>query len=673
MTQKKKTPTTKSCFKKSKKNGSVEYIIERKVAGKLVYLADIFQETPAGFFYKDETGMGATTLELNAKRNSIIVEPIKITASSKAYKHNALYVGSPTKYHTQKAPNKLKIKKYTSDSSIQHKKIVVVADSLPKVIDAIGPDVFKDYFLLVDEIDSFQLDSTYRKSMELVLDIYKMFKSGNKALLSATKIDFTDPILCKEPVTSVKFTKPKSRDISVVTTDHSNLHGVVIDQLKDILNTFPDDKIFIAYNSVKGSLDLCEHLVKDGIAKKEEVRLLCSQASASVADKYFQELDSEELPVKVNFFTSAYFTGFDLQEKYHLVSISGTRRPSLALSERRLKQIAGRSRLGLLSETVIHDFKPLDEKEKVTKEQLLEAAEHQADALRCSKKQYSKSPVLMHILENFTTKVLNFLEEKRLRFIREDFEGNIVCSFLNIDANLEAQRVRKELYQSHDALTKELKASGNSVQQLLKHSTTSVTKSSLSVTDKNNQVLHALSLIQDSTKATELKDHLKYSKLTALEKNILNEYQRIYNYVDKDKMLKLIQDSLIDRNDARKFKTLMHSAEFHIRSSGDMVVDLMDRHFPIQPGGKALNKEKLSSHQIKVRMEMLLSQIGASISALEEVSAVRLLKSLRKVYKKSENGKIVYLVNGSNPLKIPVVKQRMRVNAEDIFAAYFQY
>jgi len=216
MTQKKKTPTTKSCFKKSKKNGSVEYIIERKVAGKLVYLADIFQETPAGFFYKDETGMGATTLELNAKRNSIIVEPIKITASSKAYKHNALYVGSPTKYHTQKAPNKLKIKKYTSDSSIQHKKIVVVADSLPKVIDAIGPDVFKDYFLLVDEIDSFQLDSTYRKSMELVLDIYKMFKSGNKALLSATKIDFTDPILCKEPVTSVKFTKPKSRDISII-------------------------------------------------------------------------------------------------------------------------------------------------------------------------------------------------------------------------------------------------------------------------------------------------------------------------------------------------------------------------------------------------------------------------------------------------------------------------
>ena len=45
-----------------------------------VYLADVFLETLAGFIYKDETGMGATSLELTTGRNSIIVEPIKITA-----------------------------------------------------------------------------------------------------------------------------------------------------------------------------------------------------------------------------------------------------------------------------------------------------------------------------------------------------------------------------------------------------------------------------------------------------------------------------------------------------------------------------------------------------------------------------------------------------------------
>ncbi len=673
MTPKKKPLSRKPSFKKSKKNGSVEYIIERKVAGKLVYLADIFQETPAGFFYKDETGMGATTLELNAKRNSIIVEPIKITASSKAYKHNALYVGSPTKYHTQKAPSKLKIKKYTSDSSIQHKKIVVVADSLPKVVDAIGSDVFKDYFLLVDEIDSFQLDSTYRKSMELVLDIYKNFPQSSRAMLSATKIDFTDPILCKEPVTSVRYDNPKSRTIDVMTTDSFNLHGVIIDHIKYLQATYPDDKIFVAYNTVKGSLDLCEHLIKEKIAAEKEVRILCSQASASIAEKYYQELDSEELPAMINFFTSAYFTGFDLSEEYHLISVSSNRRPSLALSDRRLKQIAGRSRSGLISETVIHDYSILSNQEETTKEKLLEASNNQADALTCSKKHYSRSPVLKQILESFTSKVLGFLEEKRLRFIREDNDGKIVCSYLNLDAFLESQRVRKELYQSNDALTKQLTLSGNTVKQTLVHSDTSVEKTVLSLADRNKQIETAIGIIRRSTKASELAIHLKHANLTSLEKSILSEYHKIYNYVDKEPMLKLIEDGLLDKKDTRKFKTLMQSAEFHVRSSGDMVVDLMDRHFPIQPGGKSLNKEKLSSHQIKVRMEMLLSQIGAPTSALEEVSAVRLLKSLRKVYKKSENGKIVYIVNGSNPLKIPVVKQRMRVNAEDIFAAYFQY
>lgn len=674
MTSKKKTPTTKSSFKKSKKNGSVEYVIERKVAGKLVYLADIFQETPAGFFYKDETGMGATTLEFNAKRNSIIVEPIKITASSKAYKHNALYVGSPTKYHTQKAPSKLTIKKYASDPSIKYKKIVVVADSLPKVIDAIGPDVFKDYFLLVDEIDSFQLDSTYRKSMELVLDIYKTFPQSSRAMLSATKIDFTDPVLHKEPVINVRYDKPKSRTIYVMTTNSSNIPGVIIDHIKHLLTTYPDDKIFVAYNTVKGSLDLCEHLVKEKIAAEKEVRILCSQASASIAEKYYQELDSEELPAKINFFTSAYFTGFDLSEKYHLLSVSSSVRPSLALSDRRLKQIAGRSRSGLLSETIIHDFNLLSKEEEITRDGLLEASSNQADALMCSRKHYSRSPVLKQVLESFTSKVLTFLEEKRLRFIREDKNGKIVCSYLNIDAYLEAQRVRKELYQSYDALTKQLTLSGNTVKQTLVHSDTSVEKTVLSLADRNKQIETALGIIRRSTKASELAIHLKHANLTSLEKSILSEYHKIYNYVDKEPMLKLIEDSLLDKKDTRKFKTLMQSAEFHVRPTSDMVVNLLDQHFPIQPKGKTVApKEKLSVNQIRMRMEMYLTQIGVATPALEEVRAVRLLKSLRKVYKKSENGMITYTVNGANPLKIPVAKKRSKVNAEDIFTTFFQY
>jgi len=664
----------KGLFTINKTAKQTEFIIKRKTGAKPVYLTDIFTKTPAGFFYKDETGMGATTLELTAKRNSIIVEPIKITASSKAHKHNALYVGSPTKYHTQKIPSKLAIKKYDSDPFIKYKKIVVVADSLPKVIDAIGPHIIKDYFLLVDEIDSFQLDSTYRKSMELVLDIYKTFPQSSRAMLSATKIDFTDPVLHKEPVINVRYDKPKSRTIDVMTTNSSNIPGVIIDHIKHLLTTYPDDKIFVAYNTVKRSLDLCEHLVKENITTEAEVRILCSQASASIAEKYYQELDSEELPAKINFFTSAYFTGFDLSEKYHLLSVSSSRRPSLALSDRRLKQIAGRSRSSLLSETIIHDFNLLSKEVEITRDDLLEASSNQADALMCLRKHYSRSPVLKQVLESFTSKVLTFLEEKRLRFIREDKNGKIVCSYLNIDAFLEAQRVRKELYQSYDALSKQLITSGNKVHQILVRSDTSVEKTVLSLADRNKQVENAISIIRGSTKAFDLAVHLKYSKLTSLEKGILSEFHKIFNFVDKEPMLKLIEDSLLDKKDTRKFRTLMQSAEFHVRPTSDMVVNLLDQHFPIQPKGKTVEpKEKLSVNQIRMRMEMYLTQIGVATPTLEEVRAVRLLKSLRKVYKKSENGVITYTVNGANPLKIPVVKKRPKVNAEDIFTTFFQY
>ena len=69
------------------------------------YLSNTIDKLPHGIINKTETGIGATTVELDSKRNSIIVEPLKVTASAKAYKHKALYVGSPTKQF----PKKIKI------------------------------------------------------------------------------------------------------------------------------------------------------------------------------------------------------------------------------------------------------------------------------------------------------------------------------------------------------------------------------------------------------------------------------------------------------------------------------------------------------------------------------------------------------------------------------------
>ena len=162
--------------------------IRKETEAGVTHLSDVFSALPNGLVHKTETGMGATTLELSTLRNSIIVEPIIITASSKVYFNNkksnikALYIGSETKYHKKKI-NPIDIIKYINDSNIPVKKIVVVADSLKKVIDTLTANkvsVFKDYFILIDEIDSFQLDSTFRKSMDYCIEIYKKFKESNQ-------------------------------------------------------------------------------------------------------------------------------------------------------------------------------------------------------------------------------------------------------------------------------------------------------------------------------------------------------------------------------------------------------------------------------------------------------------------------------------------------------------
>ncbi len=82
----------------NKKGNIQEYIIKRKKPSDNddVKLSNVFNELPAGVVHKDETGMGATTLELNTKRNSIIVEPIRVTAFSKAEVHGALCVAGKT-------------------------------------------------------------------------------------------------------------------------------------------------------------------------------------------------------------------------------------------------------------------------------------------------------------------------------------------------------------------------------------------------------------------------------------------------------------------------------------------------------------------------------------------------------------------------------------------------
>lgn len=151
--------------------------IEFNMEGKK-YLGEVFDRIPFGILNKNRTGVGATTLEIEAKRNSIIVFPNKSLAYSKSKtKDSLLYVGSPIGDITSSIlPN---IKKYIDEIDQRwsygedvYKKFLVVADSLPKVYEVIATkqESFESYFLLVDEVDMIQSDATYRPKLEDVID-----------------------------------------------------------------------------------------------------------------------------------------------------------------------------------------------------------------------------------------------------------------------------------------------------------------------------------------------------------------------------------------------------------------------------------------------------------------------------------------------------------------------
>ena len=183
-------------------------------------LGDFFDRLPYGVINKNITGIGATSLELRADRNSIIVLPIKAIAYNKYKAYtlekgdgSCMYVGSPIGDIKSDITPK-KIEEYLLLENGKPKKFLVVADSLPKVLKAIGEEHYNDYFLMVDEVDSLQSDSTYRPALENVMDYYTKFNQTNRAAVSATLRNFTHPVLLEETVITTAYKNMPKRHIT---------------------------------------------------------------------------------------------------------------------------------------------------------------------------------------------------------------------------------------------------------------------------------------------------------------------------------------------------------------------------------------------------------------------------------------------------------------------------
>lgn len=652
------------------KNGVVlEIFRNEKLKSSSTKLSDVLEFLPAGFVYKEETGMGATTLEINAERNSIIVEPIKITASSKAFKHNCLYVGSPTKFHDKKSPTIKEINEYVNDPSIKFKKIIVVADSFRKVLDALienDDDIIRKFFIVIDEVDSFQLDSSYRKSMEECIDYYKLFPKHMRAMLSATKIEFSDPVLKVEPITYIKYDTPSNRKINVFTTNPSELEGLIIDTIVQCLKKNPNQKLFIAYNSVNGCYSLAEHLVSKNNISKENIKILCSSASKSRVKDFYNELDNDLLPAQVNFFTSSYFTGFDINESYHLISISGNRSKIISLSDRRFKQIAGRCRIGLLSETIIHDTILKNSIESVTTEEYIEAANEEIASLNCMKRHYENNSILKLFVGEVNEGLIKLLDDSGIGLVRQNIDKAYDISYLNIDSKIEGIRVRENLYLTHEALTNKLIKDGNSVKHILKTSSTKVIDKKVSQIDRDNQVVEIIEKLKNIKYPSEIDDLILDEKPTYFQEMICTDYKKLVDYLDPISTLEIIKSSIFGKRDVRMYKKVIISAIIQTLPNSHLITSRLAYYYP--------KNKKYTTDEIYERIDLYFGEINSFQIINTFDRRMKLFNTLCKTYRKRfSDGKDYYVIKGYNPFNFKVVKTKKSMNEDDLFSTVKSY
>lgn len=619
-------------------------------------LSDILTELPPGLIYKEETGMGATYLELTCPRNSIIVEPIKITASSKASSHNALYIGGSTRFHPRKFISDDEILDYLLDDSITYKKIIVVADSLKRIVTLLHDlELLEKYnfFLLIDEFDSFQIDSSFREVMEEA--VYLSFKhfAGRWALLSATKINTSHPALKIQNITNFKYNLPFQRKINVITVDDISVINTTYDFITNLLSQNPGDKIFVALNSVSNCYNLASALVKNKVIDQSQVKIHCSLSSKDKVAQYFSELEADTLPGVVNFFTSAYFTGFDLNEAYHLVSVSWNRSSIYTLSENRLKQIAGRCRTTLLSETIIHDLINPSRIKDYTEEGLFAAAADQIEAIKCLEQRFAKNVILSSITKEISTNILKSLNAKSFQFIRKSEDLEYDVSWLNIDATLEIIRTQKQLYVNEKQLTDKLIMEGHLVTTIQMKSTTEIEDHKISQIQRDKELDELVPKLRDLKYCVEIEELFIEEKLTSFQKDIANRYKHVIEYVNTSIFLDKILEAIKGKRDLRKYNNLMTAAHIQTLPEDCLFKRNLRELFSIN---SRVSRQELRNKMIVLFIE---SDIEYDDTGMSDTAIVKLF-SLFCSYTRGNSRKlgVYYNIKGYNPESIEVNTRR---------------
>lgn len=279
--------------------------------GKIPYLTELLPEIPTNtILYKTLTGLGATYGELKAQRNSIIIEPNKPVISGKCAdpKHRednllGVFEGIYTDDIVEYLEKSMAKKKFF--------KILTTPESFSKVQEAFEEmdiDIRFNCFLLFDECHKIVKDYNYREDISLPMDCF--FQCANKALVSATPIEFTDPRFEQQQFQTITITPEFDhiQELNLYTTNN------LLQSVKQVFEQWNDTETprFIFCNSTDTIYALMQQL---GIVNDSAV--FCSDKSVKkLKELKFQNASDTWEPQRMrryNWLTSRFYNAVDIE------------------------------------------------------------------------------------------------------------------------------------------------------------------------------------------------------------------------------------------------------------------------------------------------------------------------------------------------------------------------
>lgn len=261
--------------------------------------------------FKTLTGIGATHGEtlLYKFRNSIIIEPnVPVLLGKKeAVDVETGKLMYPDILVVYKGIRQSKVESYLK-SDVTPKKILCTPEAygtkVKTAIEASSFNLYDDFFMLLDECDRLIKDVDFRE--KIILPIEDFFKFKQKAMISATALEPSDPrfktngfrILKVEP--QFDYAKP----LNLISTNN------VVGSLQKIINEEPEQDYFIFINST----DLTHSIIKL-LDIETKSRVFCASTSVTkLSNEEFKDASSRLGNFKqFNFLTSRFFGAVDIK------------------------------------------------------------------------------------------------------------------------------------------------------------------------------------------------------------------------------------------------------------------------------------------------------------------------------------------------------------------------